>query len=322
VAILDEIDFWWQESINAAQEVVAAVRPALATLPGSKLLALSSPYTPVGWLHGFYRQHFGQDGPYLVWKAASRVMNVTLSEERIAAAIAEDERARGEWEAEWRSGVSAFVDGDLLDACLREEPRIIPPLVGPTYGAGCDPAGGGADQFAWAIAHRDRERVIIDLVKARGRQGRQGFDLEATVRECAGDLKQYGLWTVVGDRFAGQWVAEAFTREKITYRYAERPKSDLYLELLPLFTTRRLELPNDPDLIRQVRLLERRQGSQGKDRIDHVPGAHDDLINAVALACQTVVGAAALVRPASGKLPPGPVAGLTLGRGWGKWNRW
>jgi hypothetical protein len=274
-------------------------------------------------LHGFYRQHFGQDGPHLVWKAASRVMNVTLSEERIAAAIAEDERARGEWEAEWRSGVSAFVDGDLLDACLREEPRIIPPLVGPTYGAGCDPAGGGADQFAWAIAHRDRERVIIDLVKARGRQGRQGFDLEATVRECTGDLKQYGLWTVVGDRFAGQWVAEAFTREKITYRYAERPKSDLYLELLPLFTTRRLELPNDPDLIRQVRLLERRQGSQGKDRIDHVPGAHDDLINAVALACQTVVGAEALVRPATGRLPPGPVAGLTLGRGWGRqWDRW
>lgn len=131
VAILDEVDFWWQESLNAAEEVVASVRPAMASLPGAKLIAISSPYTPTGWLHRFWQEHWARDDGTLIWKAASRVMNPTLSAARIAAALAEDpERARAEWEAEWRAGAAAFLDPAQVDACVRTEPLVIPPRVG------------------------------------------------------------------------------------------------------------------------------------------------------------------------------------------------
>jgi hypothetical protein len=296
-AILDEVDYWWQESVNAAEEVVAAIRPAMASLPGTKLIAISSPYTPVGWLHHFHRAHWGQPGRALVWKAPSLVMNPTLDEARITTAVAADpERGRAEWEAEWRAGAAALFDEPaLLDACSRREPLIIPPQPKRRYAAGVDPSGGGADEFTWSIAHRDGERVIVDLVAARGRRGRQPLDLEAAVRECAEDLHVHGLRTCTGDRYSGAWVLEAFARHGIRYRQAEQTKSECYLGLLPLVTARRLEVPEDVELTRQMRLLERRRGTQGKDIVDHPVGAHDDRVNAAALAV-----AAALARPAMG----------------------
>jgi len=133
VAICDEIDFWWQESVNAALEVIAAIRPAMASLPGAKLIVISSPYTPLGWLAQFHQAYWGQDqSTKLVWQAPSLVMNPTLDPAKIQAAIAEDpDRARAEWEAVWRAGVSAFLDPALVDACTRREPRVLPPMRWP-----------------------------------------------------------------------------------------------------------------------------------------------------------------------------------------------
>ena len=57
--VCDEIDHWWQgDSPNAAAEVIASVRPALVSLPGSKLIAISSPYTTTGWLYQFHKAHW------------------------------------------------------------------------------------------------------------------------------------------------------------------------------------------------------------------------------------------------------------------------
>jgi hypothetical protein len=64
----------------------------------------------------------------------------------------------------------------------------------------------------------------------------------------------------------------------VTYEPAEKPKSDLYQALLPLINGRRIELLDDG----QLTGLERRTSRAGKDSIDHMPGSHDDVCNAVA----------------------------------------
>lgn len=97
---------------------------------------------------------------------------------------------------------------------------------------------------------------------------------------------------VLGDRRPEQVAAELLEphavvrRHGVLYRHAERTKSELYLDLLPLITRGAIELPPDLELLRQLRLLERRRGAQGKDVVDHPHGAyhHDDRANAVALA--------------------------------------
>jgi hypothetical protein len=95
-------------------------------------------------------------------------------------------------------------------------------------------------------------------------------------------LKSYGLSETVGDRYAAQWVVDAFAKCGITYRHSERDRSSIYLDALPLFTAGKVRLLDHKRLVSQFSSLERRTSSIGKDRVDHGPGGHDDLCNAAA----------------------------------------
>ena len=59
-------------------------------------------------------------------------------------------------------------------------------------------------------------------------------------------------------------------------------KSDIYRDMLPLLNSRKCELLDNRRLISQLHGLERRTARGGRDSIDHGPGAHDDIANAVA----------------------------------------
>ena len=50
----------------------------------------------------------------------------------------------------------------------------------------------------------------------------------------------------------------------------------------PLREEERREIPDDEVLLRQLRMLERRRGSSGRDRVDHPRGGHDDRANVLA----------------------------------------
>ena len=72
-ALLDELAFWpTDESANPDTEIIAAIKPAMATIPNAMLLCASSPYAKRGILWDAYRKHYGQDGSVLVWKAPTR----------------------------------------------------------------------------------------------------------------------------------------------------------------------------------------------------------------------------------------------------------
>ncbi len=59
-------------------------------------------------------------------------------------------------------------------------------------------------------------------------------------------------------------------------------KSQLYLEFELLMTQGLVELLDNKRLLHQLRGLERRTRSGGRDRVDHAKGSHDDLSNVVA----------------------------------------
>ena len=106
--------------------------------------------------------------------------------------------------------------------------------------------------------------------------------------------ESYRVNTVHGDRYGGEWPAERFQSHGIIYKAAEQTKSDLYRDLLPLVNAARVELLDMPRLHAQLLGLERRTARGGRDSIDHAPGAHDDLANAVAGA---LVGATGPTEP-------------------------
>jgi hypothetical protein len=62
-ALCDEIAFWKDEnSANPDEEVIASVRPAMATIGGGLLLCASSPYARKGALWQASQKHYGKEG--------------------------------------------------------------------------------------------------------------------------------------------------------------------------------------------------------------------------------------------------------------------
>ena len=72
-------------------------------------------------------------------------------------------------------------------------------------------------------------------------------------------LQHYGITAIAGDAYAGDWPADRFHRlGGITYRRAEKNRSELYLEALPMLTGQRVEFLDHPKLLAQFARLHRR----------------------------------------------------------------
>ncbi len=195
--------------------------------------------------------------------------------------MAEDPaRAAAEYLAQFRADVEAFVLREAVEACIARGVYERGPLSEHRYVGFVDPSGGSMDSMTLAVAHRERDKdsVLLDAV----REVRPPFSPEAVVREFAQVLKSYRVTRVQGDRYGGEFSRELFRKFGITYDVSAKPKSDLYRDVLPLINSGRIELLDHPKLISQIIGLECRTARSGRDSIDHAPGAHDDLANAVA----------------------------------------
>lgn len=117
-----------------------------------------------------------------------------------------------------------------------------------SYFAFVDPSGSSSDSFTLAIAHKEGETEILDVVRER---------------------------------------KPPFSPEAVTEEFAKLMKSEIYVDLLPLLNSRAIDLLENERLLHQLVSLERRTSRSGNDLIDHAPKAHDDLANAAAGALVT-----------------------------------
>ncbi|WP_223843379.1 hypothetical protein [Sinorhizobium fredii] len=281
VAVLcDEIAFWRTD--DAAEPdfaILDAIRPGMATIPNAMLLCMSSPYARKGALWDAFRRFYGKDGTPLVWKATTREMNPSIPQSHIDRALERDHAsAMAEYMAEFRSDIEAFVTREVVEACVSPGVHERPFVRGTKYKAFVDPSGGSNDSFTMAIAHREDGRIVHDLTRER----KPPFSPEATIAEFCKTLKDYGITEVHGDRYGGEFPREHFRKHGIGYRLSDKPRTDLYIELLPNLNSGKADLLDSPALVNQIVGLERRVSRGGKESIDHAPGGHDDLANSVA----------------------------------------
>ena len=280
-AIADEIAFWRSDdSANPDTEILRALRPALATT-GGLLAAISSPHAKRGELYSTFKRHYGPTGhpSILVAKAPSRTMNPSLSQRVVDRAFEEDpEAASAEYGAEFRGDLAIFVGRDAIEACVATGVLVRAPIEGVTYFGFVDPSGGSSDSMTMAVAHNEGGRVVLDCIGER----KAPFSPDSVVSEFAETLKSYRISTVVGDRYAGAWPRERFSVHGVIYRTADLNRGELYLAFLPLVNSGRVDLLDSTRMVAQFVGLERRTSRGGKDFVDHAPGAHDDIANAVA----------------------------------------
>lgn len=286
-AILDEIAFWRDESTstNPDSAILDALRPGMATVPGSLLFAISSPYARRGELYSTYEKYFGvQDRYTLVWNADTQSLNPTIPDRVIARAFEKDSlSASSEYgrdgKVSFRRDVEAFLDVEAITAVTVPERLELPPLDDIRYYGFVDPSGGSRDSFTIAVAHRvGEDHASLDAVRER----RPPFSPDSVVEEFAALLHSYRVTEVVGDRYAGEWPRESFRKYGVKYVPSELTKSAIYIEIVAPINANRIELLDNAVLRAQLLSLERRTARGGKDSVDHAPGGRDDVANSAA----------------------------------------
>jgi hypothetical protein len=221
-----------------------------------------------------------------VAQGASRDFNPSLPLAVVDRAYERDAAvASSEYGGQFRADLEAFVSRDVVEAAI--DPGIYEraPIAGVGYCGFVDPSGGAQDSMTLAIAHKEDKVLMVDAIRER----KSPFSPENVCAEFSDLLKRYRIARIEGDRYAGEWPREAFRRHGIECRCAKKTKSELYGTLLPELNSRNVALLDSPRLVAQLVGLERRTSRGGRDIIDHAPGSHDDIANAVAGALVTAI---------------------------------
>ncbi|MBA3891170.1 MAG: hypothetical protein H0X64_11645 [Gemmatimonadaceae bacterium] len=283
--VLDELaHFLSTDGYPRDREVWRALLPTLG-MTGGKLIALSSPHQASGLLYELHQTHYGNAASDLLfWKASSVTMNPRLSASFVQHLRDVDpESAEAEIDAEFLQRTTTLFDPGVLEACVDPGVTQRPPMAGVDYAAFCDAASGtGKDAFTAAIAHHEPPGVsVLDALLVV----RPPFSPATAIELVCGLLREYRCTAVTGDRYAPGFVAEAFARQGLMYRPSDRDRSALYVEVLPRANAGQVRLLDHPQLLKELRGLERHRGAT-KDRVDHRRGAHDDVANS---ACGALV---------------------------------
>jgi len=282
---LDEVAFYASDNSSAPDfETYYAATPGMVTIPGSMLIGISSPYRQAGLLFDKFTKHYGKDDDdVLVVRAPSIALNPTLDQTFIDKEIASDPAAkRAEWLAEWRSDIAALLDPALIDTCIIKGRNELPynPTMRPV--AFLDSASGvGKDAMVLAIAYQDilTERAVLACI----REVRPPFSPEQICAEFAETMRSYRVHRIISDRYSLNWVAERFRAHGVTVEYSHKTRSELYRALLPLISSDRIELLDNPRLRTQLASLERRVSrGTGHETIDAPSGLSEDTANAAA----------------------------------------
>ena len=216
--------------------------PALAASKGL-WVGISTGYRKLGLLYQKWRDHFGHDGDdVLVVQGASSAFNPSLDPNMIARASASDpEAAESEWGGGFRTDISAFLDDATIEAAVNYgRPIELPPQPHIFYKAFVDASGGRHDHYTLAVGHKEGERIVIDVCRGVA----PPFDPHEATEQYANLAKEYRCLSVVGDNFAQEWVAGAWSRCGVRYVRSELPRSQIYLECLPLFARGLVALPD------------------------------------------------------------------------------
>jgi hypothetical protein len=278
--ICEEFCFWRNEvtSVHCDEEVLAALRPMLATFITGKIIKISTPNLKRGVAYGEYQRRGELEYP--VWQLSSQELNPTISTEYLEAERKRSpEEFKREYLAQFTDSVVSWIEPEVLAPCVIAGRKELPRVSDATYAAAIDPAFKDSD-FALALMHRTSAGLIVlDFVAIWTGSKRAPLGFEWVCKEVAFILRRYDINTVQGDQYAAPAIQQEFLKLGITYRqvtFVRHTRAELFNNLRHLIQQRRIELLDHPELLRQLRSMEEHRGSDGNIdiRTDH---GKDDL---------------------------------------------
>jgi phage FluMu gp28-like protein len=197
---------------------------------------------------------------------------------------------------EWAASEDRLASEDDLAACVTLDGPL-DPRSGIRYAVGLD-IGLRHDATVAAVCHAEtipgaaHPRIVVDRMQVwRGSRLRpvQLSAVEEWVEEAA---RRYGQARVRFDPFQAVHLAQRLKRKGITveeFTFSPASVAKLASILLQLIREHAVALPDDADLLGELRNLRLRESSPGVFRLDHDRHGHDDRAVALALAASWLV---------------------------------
>jgi hypothetical protein len=246
-------------------------------LPGAQLFSMGSPWASLGPVFDTVQEWWGQpQQERLIVKAPGYLMNpVTWTPEACEKLKALDPVAyQTDVLAEFADAGEALIPQALIARCSREDSAAHKYIPGRDYAAAMDPATRGN---SWTLVIVDRAQFVDDHGMAKHKTrvvlntqwtGNQLTPIRPrqVLGEIAEILKEYRLDWVYTD----QWSADAIKDIGLEVGLAILPEQwkqqeevTKYLGLRALMTEGLIEIPNDPILQKDLRLVHRVVNQRG-----------------------------------------------------------
>ena len=306
--ILDEAAFFMDTFGNSSAEAIfTALSPTVATFGDkARVVITTSVNAKAGLVYELYdRALSGELDDWYITKTSSRELNPKVSERIIKNALKRDPEAAGaEYYSEFREQTENYLSSDAIDQCV--DPGLVSKVEpGKGYLMAIDPAL-MRDNFAYAIGHRSEGLIIIDYI----------YRLTAPVNANAAE----DLLRSLNERYrpTGILCDNPSTVQRLKgeipmqYTPFSRPqKIRIYGALKEAINLQMVALPNDPDLLAELKALQIRGGVDiSAPKSGRV--THDDLADVVALIVDGLQGAYGY--------QVGVMPSPYLADGWDAWN--
>jgi hypothetical protein len=287
----DELAIWRNDATgaNPAREILAWLRPTMATQPRAKMFLSSSPFSTLDAHHEMFE--LGQTEAQVVAFATSFTANPSLDE----AATHVDEPDHLEWQRQYMAvpmsaGSDSFFDPAAIAAAT--DPALFLPLSpapGDVVTAGGD-FGFRSDSSALVVVYRRGDMLFpAELVEMRPQPG-EPLQPSRVVAEFASTLKRHGADCLMADGHYRQSIAEHLEAESLAFIMAPSGQAGIqetYVRARVLLNQGKLKLPKHERLLRQMQEITSRPTPGGGVSIvspRKSGGGHGDLVSGLVLA--------------------------------------
>jgi phage terminase large subunit-like protein len=285
--ICDEIGFWADGDAvaNPAEEVLAALRPGMATVRNAKLIKISTPFVKVGILWDEFSRRNELDFP--VWQLTSFQMNPSVREEDFESERSMgEEKFRREYLAQFTDSVNSWIDSDSLNRCIIGGRRELARQDNVSYVAVLDAASRN-DDFALVIVHKDSQGlIVVDFVKTWTGTKKAPLQFETVLSEVKDILETYDTTTVTGDQYQADPISQHLLKLGIMFNlftFSTATRFKIFSGLKFLLLQGKIQLLDDVELNRQLRSLREEKSPRGNVDVQ-VSSGKDDRAVALALA--------------------------------------
>ena len=192
-----------------------------------------------------------------------------------------------EYLAEFVDSVSSWIDLETLDPCIARGRRERRPVRDGFYVAALDPASRHSD-FAFAILHCSPDgKIFVDRVARWTGTKKAPLVFGSVYSEIKSIIDDYGINSAVGDQFCSDVIRQDLLELGVSYEicnFGPQTRAKMFTNLKHLLVQGKIELLEDPELLRQLRNLREERTDRGQIDVRPSGGMKDDLAVAVALA--------------------------------------